>query len=61
MAPYTDYFLKKDGLISPFITLRQLSKLFDEKADLFKAYTKSHKVNYDKQESLVELIKYMEL
>ena len=58
--PYTNYWLKKDGKMSLFISLRQLSKLFDDKSDRYKKYVKEHKVVYDKQESLVDLIKYME-
>ena len=58
--PYTNYWLKRDGKMSLFISLRQLSKLFDDKSDRYKKYVKEHKVVYDKQENLVELIKYME-
>ncbi len=58
--PYTEYLLKKDDKLSPFLSIRQLSKLFDDKSDLFKKYVKDHKINYEKQESIVELIKYME-
>ena len=57
---YTNYWLKKDDKVNSFISLRQLSKLFDDKADLFKKYVKEHKVTYENQESIVELIKYME-
>jgi len=58
--PYTDYWLKRDGKLSPFLSLRQLSKLFDDKSGLFKKYVKEHKVVYDKENSLVDLIKYLE-
>ena len=58
--PYTNYWLKKEDKVKSFISLRQLSKLFDDKADLFKKYVKEHKVTYENQESIVELIKYME-
>lgn len=58
--PYTNYWLKKGDNVKSFISLRQLSKLFEDKADLFKKYVKEHKVTYENQESIVELIKYME-
>lgn len=58
--PYLEYLLKKDGTQNTFLTLRQLSKLFDNQSDVFKSYTKSHKVSFDDQESLVELLKFME-
>ena len=58
--PYNIYWLKRDGKMSLFINLRQLSKLFDDKSDRYKKYVKEHKVDYDKEESLVELIKDME-
>ena len=58
--PYKEYFLKKDGTVTSFLTVKQLSKAFDSQSDVFKSYTKSHKVDYDNQESLVELVKFME-
>jgi len=58
--PYTDYWLKKDGKLSQFTSLRQLSKLFDDKPELFKKYVKENKVTYENQEGILALIKYME-
>jgi len=58
--PYNNYWLKRDGKMTLFISLRQLSKLFDDKSDRFKKYVKEHKVEFDKGEDLAELIKYME-
>ena len=58
--PYTIYWLKKDGRLGSFLNLRQLSKLFDDKSDRYKKYIKEHKVAYDKEKSLVDLIKYLE-
>jgi len=40
--------------------MRQLSKNFSDKSDIFKKYVKEHKVTYENQESLIGLIKYME-
>jgi hypothetical protein len=58
--PYTEYLLNKDGRMTSFLSLRQLSKIFDSQSDQFKSYTKTHKVDYDNRESLVELVKFME-
>ncbi len=58
--PYTNYWLKRNGELNKFINMKQLMKLFDDKKDLFKIYVKQHNVKYDKQESMVQLIKYLE-
>lgn len=58
--PYTEYLLFKDGKYNSFLTIKQLSKLFEDQSALFKEYTKSHKVKYENQESIVELISYLE-
>jgi hypothetical protein len=58
--PFTEYWLKKEGKLTQFVSLRQLSKLFSDKSDLFKKYVKENKVDYENQESLIAVIKYME-
>ena len=58
--PYTEYILVKDGKYNSFLTIKQLSKLFEDQAALFKEYTKSHKVKYENQESIVALISFLE-
>lgn len=58
--PYTYYWLKRTGKLNRFINMRQMIKLFKNKKDLFKAYVKMHDVNYNNQESIVQLIKYLE-
>jgi hypothetical protein len=60
IKPYTLYWLKKNGELNKFINLKQLMKLYDDKKDLFKAYVNEHEVKYDNQESIVQLIKYLE-
>ncbi len=55
-----EYWLDKDGKMNKFLSIRQLSKLFDEKESLFKAYTKKNDVDYDNQNSIVELLKYLQ-
>lgn len=59
--PYTDYLLKKDGKLNKFISIRQLAKLFRDKEEIFKEYVSKHDVKYDNQESLVELIRFLEV
>jgi hypothetical protein len=56
----TEYWLKKDGKPELFLSLRQLSKLFDDKSDSFKKYVKENKVKIENKESLIGLIKFME-
>lgn len=58
--PFTHFWLKKDGKLNKFLTVRQLSKFYGEKENLFKAYQKTHEVKYDNQESIIELIKFLE-
>lgn len=58
--PYTNYWLKRNGELNKFINMNQLTKLFDDKKDLFKIYVKQHNVKYDNQESIVQLIKYLD-
>jgi hypothetical protein len=60
IKPYTCYWLKKNGELSKFINMKQLMKLYDYKKDLFKAYVKKYDVTYNNQESIVQLIKYLE-
>jgi hypothetical protein len=60
IKPYTFYWLKKNGELNMFINMKQLMKLYDDKKELFKAYVKKHNVKYDNQESIVQLIKYLE-
>jgi hypothetical protein len=57
---YTYYWLKKNGELNKFINMRQLMKLYYDKDDLFKAYVKKNAVDFNKQESIVQLIKYLE-
>jgi hypothetical protein len=58
--PYTYYWLKKNGELNKFINMKQLMKLYNDKEDLFKAYVKKNVVKYNNQESIVQLIKYLE-
>jgi len=58
--PSTEYILLKEGKYNSFLTIKQLSKLFEDQAVIFKEYTKSHKVKYEDQESIVALISHLE-
>lgn len=60
IKPYTYYWLKKNGELSKFISIKQLMKTYDDKKDLFKDYVKKHDVKYENQESIVEFIQYLE-
>jgi hypothetical protein len=56
----TDYWLKKDGKVTMFLTMRQLAKLFEDKSGPFKKFVKQYNVKYEDQEGLVDLIKFLE-
>lgn len=58
--PRTYYWLNRDGILKQFFNTRQLLQRFNDKKKIFNAYTKKHKVKYDDQLSIVELIKYLE-
>ena len=60
IKPYICYWLRKNGELNKFINMKQLMKLYDYKKDLFKAYVKKYDVRYDNQETIVQLIKYLE-
>jgi len=60
VKPHTYYWLNRNGELKKFFNIKQLIKLFDDKKDLCKTYIKDNDVEYDNQESLVQLIKYLE-
>jgi len=60
IKPYTNYWLKRDGELKRFVNIKQLIKLFDDKKDLTREYLRTHPVEYEDQESLVQLLKYLE-
>lgn len=61
VKPYTYYWLRKNGELNKFINIRQLMKLYKNKKSLFKVYLKANDVKYEDQESIVELVKYLEM
>jgi hypothetical protein len=60
VEPYTFYWLKRNGELNKFTSIKQLMKLYDDKEDLGKAYDKKYNVKYNDQESIVQFIKYLE-
>lgn len=58
--PYTEYWLKKDGELNKFISLRQVSKLFGNKEALSKEFIKKHDLKIENQSGVAELIKFLE-
>ncbi|MCU0458133.1 MAG: hypothetical protein MUE37_03460 [Bacteroidales bacterium] len=60
VRPYTMYWLKKDGEVKRFVSLKQLTRLFDDRKDIIREYISTHRPDYDDQESLIELIRYLD-
>lgn len=60
IEPYTYYWLKKNGELNRFKSMRELKKLYKDKEQLFKAYVKKYDIEYDNQESIIQLIEYLE-
>jgi hypothetical protein len=60
VKPYTVLWLEKKGALNKFVNMTQLKKLYKGKNDLFKTYVKKHGVKYRDQESIVQLIEYLE-
>ena len=58
--PYTHYWLRKDGKLKKFTSIRQLTKLYNDKKDLCKSYVKDNDVTIENQESIILLIEYLE-
>jgi hypothetical protein len=60
LKPYVNYWLKNKGHLDQFTSMRELKKLYNHKADIYKAYLKKHRVKYDDQEGIIQLIEYLE-
>jgi len=58
--PYIVYWLNKDGTLSKFLNVRQLTKIFDDKSTAIKEYLKKNDVKFNNQESLIGFIKFVE-
>jgi len=60
VQPYIYYWILKNGVSQKFANMKQLKKMYQNKIDLLNAYLKQHNVKYDNQESITQLIKYLE-
>lgn len=60
-TPFTIYYLKKDGNLIKFISLKQLMKELPEKSSLFKKFIREKDISYDDPQSLVRLVQFLEL
>ena len=58
--PYIYYWIKKNGELTKFVNLRQLQKFYQDKKNLYKTYDKEHEVKFNDQESIANLVKYLE-
>ena len=54
------YWIKKNGELTKFVNIRQLQKFYQDKKDLYKAWDKEHEVKFNDQESIANLVKYLE-
>ena len=60
IEPYSYYWLKKNGELKRFISMRDFKKFYKDKPDLYKTYVKLHGIKYKNQEGIVQLIEHME-
>jgi len=60
IKPYTIYWLKRDGELRKFVNMKQLTKIYDDKKELIREYLRTHPVEYEDQESLVQMIRFLE-
>ena len=58
--PYIYYLIKKNGEFTKFVNIRQLQKFYSDKKDLYKTYDKEHGVKFSDEESIANLVKYLE-
>ncbi|TAJ11382.1 hypothetical protein DMA11_17225 [Marinilabiliaceae bacterium JC017] len=60
IKPYIVYWLERNGELNKFYNMRQLKKIYNDKKDLYVDYIKKYNANFDNQDSIVQLIKYLE-
>ena len=61
VRPYSVYWIEKEGGdLEDFTSLKQLNKFYDKKKNVFKQYTKEHKIDFNNAEAVSRLIEYME-
>jgi len=57
--PSVVYYVKKNGELIRFLSVKQLSKIFEDKSDEFKKYTKDHRVTFNNQQSMIDLVRFL--
>lgn len=57
---YSYYWIKKNGQPRQFMNMRQLKKLYKDKSDLFSDYVKTHDIQYENHEQIIQLIRHLE-
>jgi hypothetical protein len=60
VKPYTVYWIEKEGKLKSFLSLGQLKSFYKKKKKLYEEYMKNHKVDFEDQKSIVDLVNYME-
>jgi hypothetical protein len=58
--PYTYYWLKRDGELHKFTSMREVKKFYKDKEEIFKPYVKKHDVKFDNLQSIIQFIEYLE-
>lgn len=58
--PYLCYWLMKEGKYKSIANMGQLKDLYQDKSDLLKEFVKKNKVKFNNQESIIQLIEYLE-
>ena len=58
--PYVFYWLRKNDRIFHFRNLKELKKHYADKRDVIKKYSKTNHVKYDDQDSIIQLIGFLE-
>ena len=57
---YSFYWLKQGEQLKQFVNMKQLKKIYKDKSDLFSEYLKDHQVEFEDQQSIIQLISHLE-
>jgi len=58
--PYVFYWLRKNDRIFRFRNLKELKKHYADKRDVIKKYSKSNRIKYEDQQSIIQFIEFLE-
>lgn len=58
--PYTVYYLRKDGNLLKFVSLKFLLKEFPQKSAAAKKFIRENNVSYENWESVIKLVRFLE-